>query len=396
MLKPKLMTTIAALTFAATLAQAENFTHTNGGDSFTAGAGISQTYDANRDVFAAGDVVTTRGRIADDLHVAGMDVNIDTVTGADLYAMGATVSIRADVAEDLAAMGYSVRLSTGSIVAGNARMMGRAVTVDGSVVGALSAVGAEVTVNGTIEGDAWIVADKIRFGPDAQILGSLVYSTDTPLNIPETVITEDRIRFEEWEGSPVLSQMRRTWDNAEMPMMPTFISLFSAFLISLAFFIAIGSIFLAFTPKHVAKMRREIAGRPGHIFLLGILGLSMLFGLVPITALTIVGLPFVPIAILLIVLAWTLGYVLAAYAIAIRVFLGISETENPSLLIRLTVLAIAICIVTLLNFIPFIGWVINYSLVLLGIGAMTNALFLWLIGNPGYALDVDMQPVKET
>lgn len=396
MLKPKLMTTIAALTFAATLAQAENFTHTNGGDSFTAGAGISQTYDANRDVFAAGDVVTTRGRIADDLHVAGMDVNIDTVTGADLYAMGATVSIRADVAEDLAAMGYSVRLSTGSIVAGNARMMGRAVTVDGSVVGALSAVGAEVTVNGTIEGDAWIVADKIRFGPDAQILGSLVYSTDTPLNIPETVITEDRIRFEEWEGSPVLSQMRRTWDNAEMPMMPTFISLFSAFLISLAFFIAIGSIFLAFTPKHVAKMRREIAGRPGHIFLLGVLGLSMLFGLVPITALTIVGLPFVPIAILLIVLAWTLGYVLAAYAIAIRVFLGISETENPSLLIRLTVLAIAICIVTLLNFIPFIGWVINYSLVLLGIGAMTNALFLWLIGNPGYALDVDMQPIKET
>lgn len=396
MLKPKLMTTIAALTFAATLAQAENFTHTNGGDSFTAGAGISQTYDANRDVFAAGDVVTTRGRIADDLHVAGMDVNIDTVTGADLYAMGATVSIRADVAEDLAAMGYSVRLSTGSIVAGNARMMGRAVTVDGSVVGALSAVGAEVTVNGTIEGDAWIVADKIRFGPDAQILGSLVYSTDTPLNIPETVITEDRIRFEEWEGSPVLSQMRRTWDNAEMPMMPTFISLFSAFLISLAFFIAIGSIFLAFTPKHIAKMRREIAGRPGHIFLLGVLGLSMLFGLVPITALTIVGLPFVPIAILLIVLAWTLGYVLAAYAIAIRVFLGISETENPSLLIRLTVLAIAICIVTLLNFIPFIGWVINYSLVLLGIGAMTNALFLWLIGNPGYALDVDMQPVKET
>lgn len=396
MLKPKLMTTIAALTFAATLAQAENFTHTNGGDSFTAGAGISETYDANRDVFAAGDVVTTRGRIADDLHVAGMDVNIDTVTGADLYAMGATVSIRADVAEDLAAMGYSVRLSTGSIVAGNARMMGRAVTVDGSVVGALSAVGAEVTVNGTIEGDAWIVADKIRFGPDAQILGSLVYSTDTPLNIPETVITEDRIRFEEWEGSPVLSQMRRTWDNAEMPMMPTFISLFSAFLISLAFFIAIGSIFLAFTPKHVAKMRREIAGRPGHIFLLGVLGLSMLFGLVPITALTIVGLPFVPIAILLIVLAWTLGYVLAAYAIAIRVFLGISETENPSLLIRLTVLAIAICIVTLLNFIPFIGWVINYSLVLLGIGAMTNALFLWLIGNPGYALDVDMQPIKET
>jgi hypothetical protein len=395
MLKPKLITVAAALMLSATIASAETFTHTNGGDSFTAGAGVSQTYDADRDVFAAGDVVTTRGRIAGDMHVAGMDVNVDATTGADLYAMGATVGIRADVAEDLTAMGYSVRLSTGSVVAGNARMIGRAITVDGSVIGALSAIGAEVTVNGTIDGDAWIVADDIRFGPDAQILGRLVYSTDTPLDIPETVITQDRVRYEEWEGNPALAEMRRTWEHAEMPILPTFISLFSAFLITLAFFIAIGAIFLALTPKTIAKMRREIAGRPGHIFLLGILGLSMLFGLIPITALTIVGLPFVPIALLLIFLAWTLGYVLAAYAIAVRIFLGIGGAENPSLLIRLTVLALAICIVTLLNFIPFVGWVINYSLVLLGIGAMTSALFNWLIGNPGYALDADMQPIKE-
>jgi hypothetical protein len=37
----------------------------------------------------------------------------------------------------------------------------------------------------------------------------------------------------------------------------------------------------------------------------------------------------------------------------------------------------------------------NYTLVLLGIGAMTRALFLYFIGNPGLALDVDMKPIED-
>jgi hypothetical protein len=47
------------------------------------------------------------------------------------------------------------------------------------------------------------------------------------------------------------------------------------------------------------------------------------------------------------------------------------------------------------NFIPFVGWVANYTLVLLCIGAMTRALFLYFIGNPGLALDVDMKPIED-
>ncbi len=52
------------------------------------------------------------------------------------------------------------------------------------------------------------------------------------------------------------------------------------------------------------------------------------------------------------------------------------------------VFAAAIIFISLLNFIPFVGGVANYTLVLLGVGAMTRALFLWLIGNPGVAFDV--------
>jgi hypothetical protein len=48
-----------------------------------------------------------------------------------------------------------------------------------------------------------------------------------------------------------------------------------------------------------------------------------------------------------------------------------------------------------LNFIPFVGWVANYTLVLLGIGAMTRAVFQSMLGNPGLALDVDLKPIED-
>jgi len=103
----------------------------------------------------------------------------------------------------------------------------------------------------------------------------------------------------------------------------------------------------------------------------------------------------VPIVLLAIVVVWTLGYALGAYSVAMRLWSGLGGAAEPSNIARLLVLAAAIILVALLNFIPFVGWVANYTLVLLGIGAMTRAVFQSMLGNPGVALDVDMKPIKD-
>ena len=121
----------------------------------------------------------------------------------------------------------------------------------------------------------------------------------------------------------------------------------------------------------------------------------MLFGLVLVTALTIIGLPFVPIAILVIIATWFLGYALGAYSVAMRLWVGLGGADDPSNMTRLALLGGAIIFVALLNFIPFVGWVVNYTLVLLGVGAMTRAVLQSLIGTPDVALDVDMKPIED-
>lgn len=387
-------TFILATALLATSAAADSVTTLNGGDSFTAGSTVTQSYDGPGDIFVAGQMITISGQSGGDVHVAGMDVDVDTDTSADLYAAGATVTIHADVAEDVTAMGFGVRLSSSAAVGRNARLLGRSVVVDGPVTGALTATGGEITLNSIIQGDALLTAETISFGPDAQIMGQLVYVSENEIDIPERVIPADRVRFQKWTKGPMWDEMRRTWEEVEMPVLPSFISVFSAFVIALAFLVLIGSIFLSFAPRPIARMRRDIVERPGRIFLLGVLGLSVLFGLVPAAALTIIGIPFVPFGILLIIMAWTLGYLLAAYAIAMRLLVLLGGAPDPSLPIRLLVLAAAVCVVALLNFIPFVGWIINYTLVLLGVGGMTAALIDRLTGGRETAPVVDTKPIE--
>lgn len=365
----------------------------SGGDTFVAGALVDETVDESGDVFIAGRTIIATGRSNGDLHVSGFDVTVNANAAGDLYVAGASVLVQSRVSEDLTAAGWSVRTSEGSETAGNARLFGRTVTIEGPVTGALLVTAQDVILNAPIAGDARIMAQSVSFGPEAIIGGTLTYAAPAAISVPERVALAERVVFERVTSSEAREQWRDLRE--EMPGVPGFMSILSGFLVTLLFFVALGALMLALVPKRLSKMRRSIMEAPGQSILLGIIGLSMLFGMVPITGLTIIGLPFVPVVVLSIVVVWMLGYALGAYSVAMRVWTGFGGEEDPSRLIRLIVFAAAMTFVALLNFIPFVGWVANYTLVLLGLGAITNAIFHAIIGNPGEAFDIDLKPVNQ-
>jgi hypothetical protein len=388
---------VAALVIAcASVAVAETVAVQNSGDSFTAGGQISETVPGGGDAFVAARSANVSGAAQADLHVAGFDVLVSADTAGDLYAIGANVMIRGNTAQDLTAAGFSVRTERGAQTQGNARLIGNTVTLEGPVAGGVAVAGRDVIINAAIRGDLRILAQSLSFGPDATVSGRLTYSTQDRTPVPERVAASDRVVFEPVDASSMWGEWDEWEDiSREMPVLPGFAAVVSGFVISLLFFVVLGALMLGFMPKRLSKLRRSIAAAPGQTLLLGVIGLSMLFGMVPIVGLTIVGLPFVPIVLLAIVVVWTLGYALGAYSVAMRVWVAMGQDEMPGSVTRLLVFAAAIFLIALLNFIPFVGWVANYTLVLLGIGAMTNALFQYLIGNAGVALDVDMQGPQE-
>ncbi len=365
-----------------------------GGDLLTSGE-TSATLQAPRDVLAAGPTVLLSGSVAQDTHAAGFDVDLDVMTGGDLYAVGFSVSLRGPVGGDATAAGFSLRMGPGAEVAGNARLMGARVIVDSPVRGGLVAAADTLTLNSEISGDALLAGETIVFGPDASILGSLTYSAPDRIDIPERVIPANRVTYEPYRPSEMMMEMRDMWGEWDYPDRPPLLSLLSGFLVTLGFFVLIGALCLTLAPAQVRYLRRNIEARPGMALLSGVIGLSLLFGLVPISALTIVGIPLVPVVLLATLVVWTLGYVLGAYVIAMRAMQGLGVAENPAIWLRLLALVVGVTLIALLNFIPVLGWMANFALVLLGIGGMTRALFERMVGNTGPALDVDMQPIEE-
>ena len=372
---------------------AQTETVENGSDTFIVAPQLSQTIETSGDTFLAARTARVAGDTQGDLHVSGYDVSVSADTNGDLYVIGATVALQGRVGQDITAAGFSIRTEHSAQTSGNVRLLGNSVSVDGPVNGSLSVIGRDIILNAPITGDVQILAQTLSFGPDAVVEGTLTYRTEDQMLVPDRVAPAARVIFEEVSGDVI-------WDDLEdfrheFPVFPKVAPLSTGFAISLLFFMALGLLVLGVIPRRLEHLRQSIAGAPGQSFLLGVIGLSMLFGMVPILALTIVGLPFAPVVLLAIVVAWIFGYALGAYSVAMWVWVGLSRADEARNMSRILVFATAICAIALLNFIPFVGWVANYTLVPLGIGAMTRGLFLYLTGNPGLSLDVDLKLIED-
>ena len=364
---------------------AQTVLQTNGTDTFIAGSSGLPELQAPGDVFASGGAVVTTGRVAGDAHVAGFDLDLEADVAGDLYVAGATATLRAPVGGDLSMMGFSLRTAETAITTGNARMLGSTITIDGAIGGALAATGGEITLNAAVSGDALLQGGTISLGPKARIAGTLTYSAPEPVTIPAEVIPAARVVYH--KSQPMMERFEHMrdwgddWVGRDMPALPSTFALVSTFLVTLGFLILLGGALLALAPQRCEALRLAGTRRPALMVLLGVLALATLMGLVPVAVMTVIGLPFVPIVLLAILVVWTLGYVFGVYVVALRLYQAFGRRDDPGLRLRILLLGCAVLVFSLLNFVPVLGWMLNFLLVLFGIGALSTGVLRALVAR---------------
>ena len=371
---PLLRALAISLTLLTTAASADPQTLRNGDDLFLSGLSATETVAALRDVLAAGATVSLRGTVAQDAHATGFDVEIDAATGGSVYAAGFSVTLRGAIGQDLSATGFTVRTTPEAATEGNARLSGGVLTIQGPVTGALTASGGEVVLDAPVGGDVVLAAGSLRFGPQARIGGTLRYYAPAPVDIPAAVIAADRVTFVETAMTTRFRRMDEMMDRREFPRMPGAGTFLFGTVVTLGFLTLVGAAFLALLPGRVETLRQVALARPGRSLVAGFLGLTSLFGLVPVAAMTILGLPLVPIALLALLVFWILAYLLGVYALALRLFQALGGPATPGIWARIGALVAGVVAVALLNFIPFLGWMVNLTLVFWGLGAMVLML----------------------
>lgn len=331
-------------------------------DLFVAGEDVRVAQSGVEDLFAAGQSVTVSGNVGESVHAFARRVRLTGSAGRDVYAAARDVELRGPIAGDVTAFGERVELSGSA--GGDVVLGGREVEVSGPVAGDAILLGETVEIAAPISGSVRIRAGDIRFGPAARIEGTLEYWATAPIAIPASVIAPDRVTFRRTE--------RREEAKGRTPL-----DRGVAFGAGVLVMLVLAAIFAALVPRRLDEVYDRAAERPWLNLLLGVILLSGIFGSILVLAASIVGIPLIPVVILLAPIALLAGYLTAAFSLG-RLSLGLAKIERrDGWLGAFIPMAVGVVLLAILRLIPIFGWVVLVLAVMAGLGA-----WFWVLLRP--------------
>ena len=338
-----------------------------GGDRYLAGRSVLASDPTEGDLFAAGERVSISAPVGQSAHIAGRRLRVDASIGGALYAAGYEVRVDAPVAGAASLAGAEVLIS--EQIGGNLRATGSEVMVEAPVMGAAVLAGSEVVLSAAIAGDAAIAAESILFEEGASVAGQLTLYVDDPdeVVVPVSVAPADRVEIlDAREFEPPRGDF---WGAPQ----PSVFSQLVRFVIGVIVVAAIAVLVALAVPERLAGMRARVQEHPWRSLWSGILGLSTIIGLGVVAALTVIGIPLLPAALLVAVLGGLAGYVLGTYFLGGALWRGLRREDPQTLMHKAALAGLGALAAALVGLIPYVGWLFMLALALTGLGAITTA-----------------------
>lgn len=213
---------------------------------------------------------------------------------------------------DLVLMGQSAEVREGETIPGSAVVVAGNLAIHGTVNGDAVCVGGKMTAGpkARIDGDLVTVGSIAEIDPAARIGGSKVNVGSFPPDLIKRLI-------------PMTESHRKAHRDAKSPEQLKRRAVFFFFLeivfLTLLLFIAL--LMTTFLPVQFSNIAEHIHGDFGRSALLGLAVMIVFPLLLLILAVTVAGLPLVPLALLGAILGQLVGYVALGYALG-RVWLG--------------------------------------------------------------------------
>jgi len=344
-----LLTAIVVFGGLPMVASAQQFGPSGPGSDGSVGGVVrvdaGETYDG--DLEAVGGSIVIAGTVDGDVETAAGSVLVTEtgrVTGS-LDAAAGSVVIEGTVDGDVTVGSAALALREGSQVGGS-----------------LEAGAADVRLDGAIDGDARVGADTLAVGSTAAIGGSLTY---------------DAANFTLADGASVSGEVTRdeslsvtgpdvfgSGGGAGLPAVPTWVGSVYSTLVNLV----LGAVLLVVAPNFARRLvdaGRTQTLRSGGIGLLTLIGVPIVLLLLLIT---IVG---IPLSLAGLVVFGLLLWVTSVYgAIVVGTWLlSLVGYEN-----RWAALLVGVVAVALLGAVPILGGLVQFAVLLVGLGAFVVVL----------------------
>jgi cytoskeletal protein CcmA (bactofilin family) len=346
---------VSTSVFATYISSSENLliTETIESDAYLLSGNGNVQADVLGDLYIAGGSINIEGNVHEDLVIAGGRVSITGNVLGDLRVVGGQVTIYGNVGDDVVIAGGQVDISKKSYITGSLVAGAGVLTVDGQVDGDLRGVLGLLVLNGSIGGDVNItVEDNISISPIASIRGDLNYAALFEADIPEEVIN-GKVNFKKFERESVAEDLTYVF----------FISKAYSFLAALL----LALIFVMFAPNALVKSAKLSREHTFRSFGVGVLTMITMSVGSLILMLTVVGIPLAMIALAALLIILYIGKIYTAVWLSSYVFKFKKKVKRLHLF---TAIGSALFVYYFISLIPFLGWVINLILFMIGVGSL--------------------------
>ena len=341
------------------------------------GANVSIMTEEVNNIYAAGARVSIEGKVKENIWVAGALVDVDTEIDGDLYAAGSKVSVKgivtgkaraasadlridAEINEVLYAAAASIEVSANTKLPSHSTLAAAYIEFDGTAGDNLSLYAEEIEFSGQTSGSVTIEGRYVELDETVHIGGDLIIRSSEEALISQDATIVGTLTQISLEDSKFFKAHEDDSDDLG----------FSLLLATSVFLL--GLILIIFARGFVEQGITMLRTQPVRSILWG---LVVFFGLpifVILTIVTIFGIPIGVAVLLLLPFLLILGFTIAA--------LGVSDlilnrnNESKKIRQRLLLFGAGVILFVILGFIPFLGGVLIFVALLIGLGAAAVTL----------------------
>jgi cytoskeletal protein CcmA (bactofilin family) len=329
-------------------------------DTYTAGGTVFCSAQIQGDLVASGGTVLMDGQVDNDALLFAGTISITGPIGDDIRAMGGNITLNSQVGGDAVIAGGSLSLGSRSNVKGRALLAGGSILVAGDIQHGLNAAGGRIVIAGHIHGDVDLEGGEIEIQKGARIDGNLTYRSEQEASIDPGAQIQGSISYQPSE-----------WQRHEGP--GNWFFMFTLALAAIVFYL----LFPAYSFSSLTVMRGEFWKSLGFgVVVLLVIPFLAGFSMVIVLGMWL-GLALLALYLVALLIGSILGMTLVGDQLARWLRWQISSRGR-----RVVSILVAFVLVALLQWVPFLGGLLTFLILLLGLGAGTIVLFRHYIASP--------------
>jgi cytoskeletal protein CcmA (bactofilin family) len=329
-------------------------------NAYVAGGDVLINSDILGDLVVAGGDVTIEGSIEQDLIVVGGMIKVNGMVNGDVRIAGGEVELNNEVVGDVVGVGGKVKVA--GPVGGDVVVMGGEASILQAVGGQLMIRAGMVHVDGPVAGPVDIVAsEKLSIGSKAVFTDTAKYKSPQEAQIAEGAQVGD-LQFEKMEV--------RSGSNAIEQALEGIFAI--TFVLKLLAMILAALILIKLFPKTSSELVHHLEANPWGNLGIGFVGAVSTPIIALILMVTFVGF-YAGIIVLLLWMVWMMAGVLVGMVL-VGSWINKKLTKKAELTVDWQGAVIGVVVLSLLAFIPVIGWLVMAFVILAGFGTIIRHL----------------------